>query len=189
MNDWIVFGLGRSVKFISRTAALAVNTIGVNDIDKFHTVDHLIIPDPWTRFTEARIKTISNTKAKTLWLQEKRSWPGLENHPDIRYFTCILWDKLRPFPLEEDALPAHFTSPFIASALAWKLGAKRIGILGMDCLPGHQMNNHLPVLLKGFEELRNALLQRGTELVNLSPISVINTLPLKSLSFIRSLGK
>lgn len=185
--DWIVFGLGKSVKLLSRTEAmLSYNTIGVNDIDQYHTVNHLVIPDKWERFTEPRLKTIAATQADTVWLKEARTFLGLEHHPDIRHYNVYCWDHHKDTCLDCDRIPYHYTSPFLATCIAWKyLRAERIGILGMDLLSDHHMSDNQIVVNQGFGELRTALLQRGTELVNLSPLANIPALPTEPLSFIR----
>lgn len=191
MMDWIVFGLGKSVKLLSRQdAMLHYNTIGVNDIDKYHTVDHLVIPDPDTRFTEDRLKIIAATQAQTVWLKEARTFQGLEWHPDVRHYkiSCAWTDATQTieFKLDGDTIPYHYTSPFMSTVIAWKyLQAERIGILGMDLLRDHHMHSNRNIVNKGFGELRRELLKRGTEVVNLSPIADIDALPLKPLSFIR----
>jgi hypothetical protein len=185
--DWIVFGLGKSVKLLSRTEAiLNYNTIGVNDIDQYHTVNHLVIPDKWEAFIEPRLKIIGATQADTVWLKEQRTFPGLERHPDIRYYKVYCWDHEKETNLDTERIPYHFTSPFLACALAWKyLRAKRIGLLGVDLLSDHHMSSNQVLVNRGFGELRQALLQRGTELVNLSPIANLPALPLIPLSHMR----
>jgi hypothetical protein len=114
----------------------------------------------------------------------------LEWHPDIRHYqiSCAWTDATQTleFKLDGDKIPYHYTSPFIGTVIAWKyLQAKRIGILGMDLLRDHHMSNNRNIVNRGFGELRQELLKRGTEIVNLSPIADIDTLPLKPLSFIR----
>lgn len=185
--DWIVFGLGKSVKLLSRTEAiLNYNTIGVNDIDRYHTVNHLVIPDKWEAFHEPRLKTISATQADTVWLKEARTFLGLEGHPDIRHYKVYCWDHDKDIQLDTDRVPYHYTSPFLASAIAWKyLRATRIGLLGVDLLSDHHMSSHLVLVNRGFGELRQALLRRGTELVNLSPIANLPALPTIPLSHMR----
>jgi hypothetical protein len=182
--DWIVFGLGKSVNLISD--ASEYNTIGVNDIDLYHTVDHLVIPDKWTAFTEPRLETIADTEAQTVWLKDLREFLGLELHPDIRYYKVYCWDHHKFLDPDQDRIPYHFTSPFLAACIAWKyLRAKRIGILGVDLLTDHHMSDNQAVVNRGFGELRQEMLKYGTELVNLSPIADLDSLPLKPLDFIR----
>jgi len=189
--DWIVFGLGKSVKMIPKDyAMLHYNTIGVNDIDLYHTVDHLVIPDIWERFKEPRLKTIAATQANTIWLKELRTFRGLEKHPDIRYFrlSCAWTDTNMTIEekLDGDLIPYHYTSPFMAAVIAWKyLRAERIGILGVDLLNDHHMSDNQAIVNEGFGGLREALLDRGTELVNLSPIANLPALPFKPIDFIR----
>lgn len=190
--DWIVFGLGRSVKLISRQdAMLHYNTIGVNDIDQYHTVNHLVIVDKWERFKEERLRIIAATQADTVWLKELRTFRGLEHHHDIRHFkfSCA-WTDMQMSEeekLDGERIPYHFVSPFVASVIAWKyLRAERIGVLGMDLLTDHHIHKDRHVINEGFAALRLALLERtGTELVNLSPIADLPALPLKPIDFIR----
>lgn len=185
--DWIVFGLGKSVKLLSRSEAiLNYNTIGVNDIDQYHTVDHLVIPDKWEAFREPRLKIIGATQADTVWLKEQRTFLGLEHHPDIRYYKVYSWKTEQENDLDTDRIPYHYISPFLACAIAWKyLRAKRIGLLGVDLLQDHHMSANQVYVNQGLGELRQALLRRGTELVNLSPIANLPALPLRPISYIR----
>lgn len=182
--DWIVLGLGRSVRYLPD--ASIYNTIGVNDIDQYHTVDHLVIPDQWYRFSELRRKAIAITKAQTIWLKDLREFLGLENHPDIRHYKVYCWDHDKFLDPNRSEIPYHFTSPFLAAGIAWKyLRAERIGILGVDLLTDHHMSNNRDVVNRGFGELRQEMLKYGTDLVNLSPLADIDSLPLKPLDFIR----
>lgn len=189
--DWIVFGLGQSVKLIPRQdAMLYYNTVGVNDVDQYHIVNHLVVVDKWERFPEKRRKTIAATQADTVWLKEARTFLGLERHPDIRYFklSCAWTDQQMSVEQKMDGerIPYHYTSPFLGVMIAWKyLRAERIGILGVDLLPDHHMRDNLQIVNQGFGELRQELLKRGTDLVNLSPIADLPALPLKPLDFIR----
>lgn len=186
--DWIVFGLGKSVRLLPRReATLCYNTIGVNTIDEFHTVNHLVIPDKWDRFIEPRRKIIAATQADTVWLRQLREFPGLEHHPDIRRFhSTLMGHETDEFFEKGTSLPHCFTSPFLATAIAWKfLRAERIGILGMDMLSDHTMHKNQPLVNAGFVRLREMLLRSGTEVVNLSPIANIPALPLKPIEFIR----
>ena len=183
--DWIVFGLGKSIHQLTREEAKEYNTLGVNDIFATHDVDHLVIPDRWDRFTEPRLQTIAKSTPKTLWLKETRSFPGLEEHPDVRHYKVAKWNGFWSLDLPEDTVPYCYISPFIASAIAWKyLNAERIGIIGVDLLTDHHQHKNAHILNPCFKILREKLLERGTELVNLSAESKLTALPFKPLSFI-----
>ena len=77
----------------------------------------------------------------------------------------------------------HFiNSPFVAVGLAYKLGAKNIGLIGVDFTDGHFYNpkdgahpvmriNHLRKVNTAYNKLKVALASRGVSLYNLSPIS------------------
>lgn len=77
------------------------------------------------------------------------------------------------------------TSPYIAVILAFYLGAKNIGLLGVDFTDNHfnskdgkhNLYNRLNVIDNDFSHLRERLSDYGCELVNLSPDSLLKSLP------------
>lgn len=102
-------------------------TIGVNDIFAFHRVDYLIVMDLPGSFTPDRFHIIVNSTPKRFY-SNYLDWdimpyfhyaPRAPRSADLSY-------------LDTDFLPFHVDSTFSAVCLAYKLGAKRIIMHGVD---------------------------------------------------------
>lgn len=176
----VVCGLGASIKSFAYPNRF--RTIGVNDIGRAFHPDYLFVMDAVKSFAPERFQFIQNTKASCIFTDHNLD---LEGHKVIR------------FPIKECASPQlddpdalyHIgrppTSPFLAVCLAAHMGAKAIGIIGVDFTSGHFFaddgDHKLSRGLKGinwrFHQLGNALLERGVKVFNLSAESRIIAFP------------
>jgi len=73
-------------------------------------------------------------------------------------------------------VPSCVTSPFAAVGLAYMHGFKKIGLIGVD-LVDHHLNRQVPKIDDGFRRMHKEFKELGVELVNLSPISSLQSLP------------
>ena len=86
-----------------------------------------------------------------------------------------------------DKVNIGYDSPFVASMIAYKLGAKHIGLLGVDYTRGHFYDNAEHPIIKNrnyfkrnlnlYEELYKKLKDKNINFFNLSEISKINVVP------------
>lgn len=156
------------------------NTIGVNDIGELFSPDYLLVVDPPVAFSDHRRETIEQTNSK-YFVTCREAW----NRPEI--IECNIGsrgvDELQ-YKGRNNFLNKSITSPYVAVCLAFCLGAKRIGLLGVDFTDNHYNNNdgkhnlynRLAEIDKDFSRLRDELARLGCELVNLSPSSLLKSL-------------
>jgi len=181
VSDIIVAGLGKSIKDFAPVSQKYI-TIGVNDIDQFFSPTHLVVLDPPRRFTDKRRETICTTGALTIWTTPE--WPCFKTDQRRRKITTLRFDNKSSFNIDRD-IPHFRTSPIAGIGLAYRLGAKRIGVIGMDLLPDHHMHKYANIINEQLKKLAKMLLLKGTILVNLSPIANLYSLPSAPLSFIK----
>lgn len=184
MKQIIVAGLGRSAEEFAHRAN-DYWTIGVNDIDRYFPPDHLYVCDEPTRFKGDRRGFVNNTKAKTVWTPVPQKWKLDLHHPDIRKVKTRKFD-LEGFDLRREYLPHFRTSVFAAIGLAYKFGAKRIGVIGMDLLPPHKIHPYAGPIGEQLAKLAIMFSREGVELVNLSSIARIYTIPRASISIMKT---
>jgi len=119
-----VLGLGPTLKYYNPNDN---ETIGVNDIFAFHRVDYLLVMDLPGSFNSDRFHIIVNSTPKRFY-STYLDWeimpyfyyvPRAPKSADLSY-------------LDTDFLPFHVDSTFSAVCLAYKLGAKRIIMHGVD---------------------------------------------------------
>ena len=183
-SDIIVAGLGNSVKEFAKVAHEYI-TVGVNDIDKYFAPTHLVVLDPSRRFSDERRKIIQNTKASVVWTTPE--WPCFKDDPRQKKLTTLRFDNKNTFNVDKD-IPHYRTSPFAAIGLAYRLGAKRIGLIGVDLLPDHHMHKFEKVINEQLGRLSKMFLERETILVNLSQTANLYKIPAARLSFIQKRG-
>lgn len=176
----VVCGLGSSV--LSLGDPYRFRTIGVNDIERAFTPTYMFCMDAPKTFAPERLHHIQHSKAQYIFTDHdlecesprivkfairRRESPHLDD-PDTLYFTG------RPI-----------TSPYMAMCLAVHMGAKAIGMIGVDFTAGHffaadgnhKLSNLLPGIDRRFYQLGNALLERGVKVFNLSAESRLSAFP------------
>jgi len=140
-----VIGLGPSHKTFKPSENI---TIGVNDICRFFTPDHLIVIDhPEKNLSDYHIKAgrqkmwevIKHSKPGKFWTNQKQ-W--LKYHPTAQIFNSAPWFmtlkmmKLKDQKIDQlPFLPTGANSPLTAAALAYYLGATEIILYGCDYTP------------------------------------------------------
>lgn len=176
----LVCGLGNSVNELGDPHRF--RTIGVNDIERAFTPTYMFCMDAPKSFPPDRLHFIQNSRASYIFTDHdlgirrpnvvrfpirRRDAPHLDD-PNVLYFTG------RPI-----------TSPFIAICLAAHMGAKAIGLIGVDFTSGHfflddgyhTLTNALPGIDRRFYALGSVLLERGVKVFNLSEQSRIRAFP------------
>src|SRR5262249_796467 len=143
-------------------------TIGVNDIGRAFTPDYLFVMDSPKSFGE-RFDFIRSSQARYVFTDHDLGLPR---------------DNVVKFPIRQSAAPRladpHAlyligrppTSPFLALCLAAHMGAKAIGLIGVDFTNGHffaedgshKLAPQLAGINRRFFLLGSALLERGIKI-------------------------
>ena len=194
--DMVVVGLGPSVRAFL-PAARDYLTMGVNDVGRWFTPDHLLVLDQERRFSPERAAVIRNTRPGVgIWYHNP--WPGWTDCPEeprkvrIRVTRCPrekygrTLHSLRSDGIGElSRIPHYRTSPFCAASLAFILGATRIGLVGVDMV-NHPLAESRRAIDEEFFHLASGMAEHGVQLVNLSALSTLSLLRREPLEFIRT---
>ena len=170
--DAIVCGLGPSVR--GWHAPEGVCIFGVNDIARHLTPYHLVVVDRPDRFSDDRRKVIESTRGRVAWMASPGGWRlscSIVKHLELDNVNIK-----EPLQVDGPHIPQYQTSPFAATALAFQLGFRRIGIIGVDLID-HKLAPRVAKIDAMFGKLRSAIAERGAQLFNLSSISLLHSLP------------
>lgn len=141
-------------------------TIGVNDVGRYYPTDYTVCVDPEPCFKGDRWNYITKSKSRAVFSQLQIPHERL---------CKIKLNELRGSFLKENCIDISYTSTFVAANIAFKMGAKKIGITGQDHTDeNHSLNDKIQIILQHLKELKDNLTRRGVQLVSLSPISRIN---------------
>ena len=178
----IVCGCGESLNNLERPENFI--TIGVNDVGRKFQPNYLVVVNPKNQFSGDRFKYVQNSKAQYLFTQLDLP----VKHPNVVKF------KLGQFGGTDFSNPnvLHYTnnSPYIALCLAILMGAKRIGLIGVDFTDHHffaKSGKHplapqFEAINGQYEKLAQAAKAIGVEIFNLSKISRLTAFPKISIS-------
>lgn len=203
--DAIVVALGPSawlLPWIDQSLISGVRRFGVHDTFRLMAVDDLILMDPPVKDLHPdnqRHQVICGSRPRRIWVHEPQ-WVTDEKclangvrmwdqclPPCLRSIVrTVPWRPFHPrdqgirkdmFQLAVDPPQTMAMSPIGAMTLAWREGCRRIGVIGMDCLPNHHHTHGFAPSINLFCKIlaRQARALGGT-LAQLSPFSVINRL-------------
>jgi hypothetical protein len=179
----VVCGCGPSLNDLPLPPASI--SIGVNDVGRRFDPDYLVVVNPPAQFPPDRRRAIEESRARAVFTQ----------YPDWRL------ERARRTPIVlgayggtdfADKAVLHFTrnSPYVALCLAVKMGAARIGLIGVDFTDDHffgatgrhPLAGCLDQIDAEYIRLRDACNARGVEVVNLSPVSRLTAFPRAQLA-------
>jgi hypothetical protein len=158
-------------------------TIGVNDVGRLFDPDYLVVINPRSQFSGDRFRYVEASQAQAIFTQLDL---GIA-HPNIVRFQ--LGKRGGTDISDAHSLPYTRNSPYVALCLALHMGAKRIGLIGVDFTEHHffaptgrhplagevnQINNE-------YAALAQTCRQRGVEVFNLSAESRLTAFPKLSL--------
>jgi hypothetical protein len=166
-------------------------TIGVNDVGRLFQPDYLVVVNSPQQFSNGRFEFVANSRARTIFTQLDL---GI-THPNVVKFklgTFCGIDFSNP-----DVLHYTHNSPYVAVCLAHFMGAKRIGLIGVDFTDrhffgptgAHRLLPQLPAIDEQYRKLGEALRARGVDLVNLSARSRLTRLPKRDLASLQPAPK
>jgi hypothetical protein len=167
-------------------------TVGVNDIGRLFQPSYLVVVNPRGQFKQDRFQYVESTRAQAVFTQVDL---GI-GHPQVVRFRLGKYGGTD----FDDPNCLHFTqnSPYVAVCLAAHMGAKRIGLIGVDFTDDHffgKTGNHplarkLGEIDQEYTRLAEALAGRGGELINLSKESRLTGIPKQSCDrFLRPVGE
>lgn len=175
---FIVCGLGESLQDYINVPRFDHNDvfIGVNDIDRhLWAVDYLVCIDSKNSFTPGRWQHIEKTRSKNVFSHLNLPIQDKSKLVKIDYSNRNVYDLASPNKLHKSYL-----SPYVAVNIAYWMGASEIYMIGVD-LVNHPLKNRITQINKDFFNLGQSLRSKGVQLYNASSISLINTVPFKSL--------
>lgn len=180
----VVCGCGPSLTEL--TEPQRFTTIGVNDVGRLFDPSYLVVLNPRSQFKGDRFRYVEGSKAQALFTQLDLGPVG----PPVVRFTLGQYGGTDT----RGTAVLHHTqnSPYLAVCLASLMGARRIGLIGVDFTDHHFFGATGRHVLAGrvreidaqYGRLANALRQRGIELVNLSAVSLLTSLPKVDLSWL-----
>lgn len=155
-------------------------TIGVNDVPKAFNPTYLVITDHPVRFSKARQDMVNSSEVRAMFTCVK-GW----RHPNMVKFEL---GKKGISDINDPNKVDHFlNSPYAAVNIAYKMGARKIGLIGVDFTDGHFYSpkdgkhslarmGYMRDINAGYRMLRKALEKQGAKLYNLSPASMVEPL-------------
>lgn len=176
-NTIIVCGCGESLNDFKNPERFI--TIGVNDVGRRFQPNYLVVVNPRSQFSGDRFRFVENSQAEYLFTQLDLG----VSHPNIVKF------QLGQFGGTDFSNPnvLHYTnnSPYIALCLAILMGAKRIGLIGVDFTDNHffaETGSHplepqFEAINGQYRRLADAAILLGVEIFNLSNISRLTAFP------------
>src|SRR5262249_48915380 len=153
--------------------------IGVNDVGRLFQPTYLVVVNPRNQFSGDRFRYVEGSQAQYLFTQLDL---GVA-HPNIVKFRLGAHggtDFSNP-----DMLNYTQNSPYVALCLAAHMGAKRIGLIGVDFTENHffartgvhPLTGQLKTIDEQYRRLGEALRARGMEVFNLSRTSRLSAFP------------
>ena len=159
-------------------------TIGVNDVPALFDPTYLVITDHPVRFSKTRQDLVNGSNVKAM-LTCVKGW----RHERMAMFQL---GKKGVGNLNDPNLVDHFlNSPYTAINIAYKMGAREIGIVGVDFSEGHFYSpkdgkhslarmGYMRDINAGYRMIRRELENNGAKLYNLSQISTVE--PVEKIS-------
>ncbi|HSZ60713.1 MAG TPA: glycosyltransferase [Terriglobales bacterium] len=173
----LVCGCGSSLNDV--VAPERFITIGVNDVGRLFQPDYLVVLNPRQQFKPDRFRFVEQSQAKAIFTQLDL---GIL-HPHIVRFRLGRFGGV-DFS-DPTCLPHTRNSPYVALCLAIHMGAKKIGLTGVDftndhffaATGEHPLNRQFTQIDQEYKRLYEACRRLGIEVVNLSSSSRLTALP------------
>jgi hypothetical protein len=169
-----VLGLGESlVEYLKQYRRGTVQddlSIGVNDIAATVATDFVVCVDLPEAFTFERAQTIRKTECKGFY-SSVGSWSNVLNFKSIEFNS----GRGVVDHLDNKNFCYSISSPYVAAVLAYKMGAKKIVLHGVDFRTHKNFKDaKLIKALNDFRVLNDALKIRGVQLMVSSSFSALS---------------
>ncbi|HVP50440.1 MAG TPA: glycosyltransferase [Candidatus Bathyarchaeia archaeon] len=176
-STMLVCGCGASLNTLPHPRSFL--TIGVNDVGRMFQPDYLVVVNPRDQFHNDRFRFVEESQARCVFTQLEL---GLSNKAVVRF---KLGKRGGADFSDPNVLNYTSNSPYIALCLAVHMGARRIGIIGVDFTQHHffgQTGTHplerqLPHIDREYQQLYAECRRRNVEVVNLSQQSRLTAFP------------
>ena len=149
-------------------------------------IDYLVTCDPIERFSHRNAVAIGQAAAVATYTFHAMGLDIPNVVDSVKVDTCAS-DMID----EPGKIAAATSSTFVAAAIAYRLGAQRIGVIGHDLI-GHRVlshPDHTAAERAAWSGLHARLAVKGVELRNLSAISKVDTFPHQPLeAWLRGFG-
>ena len=173
----LVCGCGASLSTVVAPERFA--SIGVNDVGRLFHPDYLVAINPRSQFSGDRFHFVETSQARAIFTQLDL---GL-SHPNVVRFN--LGRRGGTEVSDGQSLPYTRNSPYLALCLALHMGARRIGLIGVDfgdhhffAQSGpHSLAREINQINNEYAALAEACRRLGAEVFNLSPGSRVTAFP------------
>ena len=154
-------------------------TIGVNDVGRLFQPDYLVVLNPKHQFSGDRYRYVEESRATAVFSQMGLRLPSAPVIP-VRLGRRGGVDNIDP-----DVLHYTRNSPYLATCLAMHMGARRIGLIGVDFTDHHffastgqhSLMGEFEQIDREYKRLGDECARRGIEVVNLSAESRLSAFP------------
>ena len=178
----VVMGCGPSVLNLQPYLGQCF-TIGVNDIGDFCDPDMLVILDEPHAFTPTRQETIIHTRPKML-ASQVQYWNTHITAPHDFFHLEFGSRGIGKFDddISRNKIPIANTSTYVGVVLAYYMGFRKIGMIGVDFTKDHynnadgvhKLNSRIKDVNDSYINIYNKLKEKGVEFWNLSKESIID---------------
>jgi hypothetical protein len=180
-ETFVVCGCGSSLS--SFVEPERFRTIGVNDVGRLFQPDYLVVVNRPNQFSGDRYRFVEASGARAIFTQLNLDLP----HQHVVRFR--LGQRAGVDVPDPGALPYTRNSPYVAMALAMHMGARRIGVIGVDFTDHHffgdtgrhPLTRELSRIDREYLRLYEECERRGIEVFNLSAESRLTAFPKLSL--------
>jgi hypothetical protein len=154
-------------------------TIGVNDSGRLFNPDYLVVVNPPAQFSRDRFRYVETSQARAIFTQLDLKI----SHPHVVKFA--LGSRGGTDVSDPHSLPYTRNSPYVALCLALFMGARRIGLVGVDFTDHHffgttgrhPLSLELNTIEAEYQVLARTCRNLGVEVYNLSANSALQAFP------------
>ncbi len=191
-ETFVIAGCGSSLNLYAGEDFSKYYVIGVNDIERILTPDFLVVVNDVRTFTRGRWEFIRDSLSPVIF--SHMDDPGPITRKD--HLVKLKIGQRSQARLDQMQEVDHtMNSPYMAAIIAYQLGAKKIGMVGVDFTNNHffsetgthKLSKHIVNIDAEYMLLRTELEKRGVKVANLSPISQLQAWPKMNLSEFDSL--
>lgn len=189
-GTFIVAGCGTSINLYEDFSKYFV--IGVNDIDRILTPDFLVVVNDFRTFMRGRWDFVRSSISPVIFSHLDN--PGPLDRPQ-NLVRIQLGERNNPRLDQFEKVDHTMNSPYMAAIIAYQLGARKIGLVGVDFTQDHffsptgvhKLTKHIRNIDNEYAVLYRELEKRGVKAANISPISLLESWPKMSLEDFDSL--
>jgi len=175
-ESFIVCGCGTSLNLYENFKNHI--TIGVNDASSKVYCKYLVVVNEPKNFKRGRWENVHQNTADYVFTH----LPSLQQAEENKKVIINLGSRNGVNLDNYGFIDYTNNSPYMAIIIAYQMGAKKIGLIGVDFTPHHffgetgvhTLNRDLENIINQYSNLGKALTDRGIKIANLSPDSMID---------------